>query len=321
MSEFHHSLYEDLAGALDEPLSAPPSPLFDHHMHLGDARATQVYHECALGYGVERALGIATLERAREIRHAFGDFFLFCGWPPIRDVNLTAELIDKCVREIEQQRDEGFVALKFKIVPDREGRAPRVWLDDPMLKPLFDRAQELGLAVQAHIAQPDAWWRRFYVDGRAGHKGHYFHQVEYLLDAHPGLTYVGVHMGGHPENLAYLQQLIDTYPHFYVDTSATKWTIREISRQHERAREFFIRNAGRILFGSDLVVQAGVSPTYYTSRFHVQRMMWETPYNGRSMIRDPDSETEPVICGLDLPAKVLKHIYWENARRILDLAT
>jgi len=319
VNDFHHSLYEDLAGDLHRPLAAPSAPLFDHHMHLGDVRSTRVYHECAVSYGVKRALGIASLDQARQIQDEFGDFFLLCGWPPVRDVDLTPALVDACISEIEAQREAGFVALKFKIVPDREGRAPRVWLDDPMLKPLFTRAEELGFTVQAHIAQPDAWFRKFYFNGEAGEKSHYFHQVEYLLDAHPGLTYVGVHMGGHPENLDHLQKLMDAYPHFHVDTSATKWTIREISRQHERAREFFTRNADRILFGSDLVVQHGVSPTYYTSRFHVQRLMWETDYRGRSMIKDPDSETAPVIHGLDLPGEILRKIYWDNAARILGL--
>ena len=319
MNDLHHSLYEDLAADLHRPLAAPAAAIFDHHMHLGEVRATRVYHECALAYGLEHALGIATLDQSRLMRRAFGDFFLFCGWPAVRDVELTPTIVDKCIREIEAQREAGFVALKFKIVPDNEGRAPRVWLDNPTLKPLFTRAEELGFTVQAHIAQPDAWFRKFYFNGEAGQKEHYFHQVEYLLDAHPGLTYVGVHMGGHPEDLDYLQKLIDDYPHFHLDTSATKWTIRELSRQHDRAREFFISNADRILFGSDLVVHNGVSPTYYTSRFHVQRTMWETDFRGRSMIKDPDSEAAPVICGLDLPGEVLKNIYWGNAARILGL--
>jgi len=74
--------------------------------------------------------------------------------------------------------------------------------------------------------------------------------------------------------------------------------IREVSAQPEKARQFFIAWADRILLGSDLVVQRNIHPTYYTSRFHVQRQMWETDYRGQSMIRDPDADGEPILHGL-----------------------
>ncbi len=320
MTEFHRSLHEDLAAELARVPTAPLSPIFDHHMHLGDVGETRVYVEAAKAYGVTGALGIASIAQARQMKAAFGGFFEFCGWPPLRDVVLSASYVDACIREIDVMRAEGFKALKFKIVPDRNGRKPLVWLDDPPLKPLFTRAEKLGFVVQAHIAQPDVWFEKYYSNGEAGAKEHYFHQVEYLLNEHPGLTYVGVHMGGHPENLDYLDGLMERYPHFHIDTSATKWTVRELSRQRERAREFFIRRADRILFGSDLVVHKGAEPSYYTSRFHVQRKMWETDYRGRSMIRDDDSGGVATMHALGLPPDVLGKVYHENASRILNLS-
>ncbi len=319
MARLHSSLYRELARELKTPPAKPPVAIFDHHMHLGDVAGTRDYVAAAGAYGITGALGIASIEQARSIRAAFGNYFEFCGWPPLRDVVLSAAYVDACIREIEEMRGEGFRALKFKIVPDRAGRKPLVWLDDPLLKPLFTRAEELGFVVQAHIAQPDVWFDKYYSNGEAGLKEHYFHQVEYLLDEHPGLTYVGVHMGGHPENLDYLDELMECYPHFHIDTSATKWTVRELSRQREKAREFFIRRADRILFGSDLVVHAGAEPSYYTSRFHVQRRMWESDYRGRSMIRDDDSDGVAMMHALDLPSDALEQIYRKNAARILSL--
>lgn len=317
----HSSLYEDLAAQLDTPMPPVPVGILDHHMHLGDAAATRAYVEAAKAYGVERVLGLAGLSQAREIRRAFGDFFRFCGWPPLRGAEVTPSFVDDCIGEIEKMREEGFVALKFKVVPGNDGSAPLLWLDDARLKPLFDRAAELGFCIQAHIAQPDAWFDRHYSDGRAGSKASYFRQVEYLLETYPETNYVGVHMGGWPEGLDYLEELMDRHANFHVDTSATKWTVRELSRRSDRAREFFIRNRKRILFGSDLVVQKSVSPSYYTSRFHVQRTMWETSARTRSMIKDPDSPVRPVINGLELPKDVLADIYWNNAVRVLSLET
>lgn len=319
MNEIHHSLYEDLADELSEPISQPPVPIFDHHMHIGSVKATRHYVAAASAYGVKRALGLASVGQSKETTRAFGDFFLYCGWCRTRDVAYESLPVDAMIREIEEMAEAGFVALKFKIVPDVNGRAPEIWLDEPRLRPLFERAVDLGFCVQAHIAQPDVWFERDYDEELAGPKEHYFRQVEYLLEEFPGLAYVGIHMGGHPEDLDYLDELMERFGHFGVDTSATKWVVRELSAQAEKAREFFLRRADRIYFGSDLVVQEQVEDSYYTSRFHVQRTMWETDFRGRSMIKDPDHPSVPFLWGLDLPRETIEQIYWNNAARLLGI--
>jgi predicted TIM-barrel fold metal-dependent hydrolase len=288
-------------------------------MHAGDARAALEYMSAAREYGVEKAIALTSLEAARDLREKCGGFFLFCGWPYLFDVGENPRWTDERLREIEEMAAAGFVALKFKIVPDRDGKRPSLWLDDARVKPLLDLAERLGLEAQAHIAQPDAWFARDYKPSRSGRKEEYFAQVERVLEAHPRLTFVGVHMGGWPENLDYLDGLMERFARFHIDTSATKWTVRELSRQHDKAREFFIRRADRILFGSDLVVQRGVVASYYTSRFRVQREMWETSERKRSMIKDPDSAMQPVMDGLGLPAEVLRKVYWENASKMFGI--
>lgn len=317
MRELHTSLYEDLARELEKPMPLPGTPIFDDHMHGGDVRATRTYVKAAKAYGVKKALALVrSAEEAKTLTREFADFFLYCGWPQLFDIDMNDDWEAERLKEIEAQACEGFAAMKFKIVPDREGNRPRVWLDDPRVKPLLDLCERLGLVVEAHIAQPDAWFAKYYGDGRAGRKEEYFAQVERVLEEHPKLVYIGVHMGGWPENLDYLQRMMDTFPAFHIDTSATKWAVREASRQRDRAREFFIRNADHILFGSDLVVQRAIAPSYYTSRFHVQRTMWESAGRVPSMIRDADTEGEPVIDGLGLPGEVLKKLYWENAAKV-----
>ncbi len=79
-----------------------------------------------------------------------------------------------------------------------------------------------------------------------------------------------------------------------------------------------MRWADRICFGSDLVVQDEVDLDYYTSRFHVQRLMWETDSRGHSMIKDPDSSYGvPILNGLGLPEEALRNIYWANAAELI----
>jgi hypothetical protein len=95
--------------------------------------------------------------------------------------------------------------------------------------------------------------------------------------------------------------------------------VREISKQRDAAREFFIRNADRILFGSDQVSGDDRGFDFLASRFWCHRKLWETAYIGPSPILDPDlSEADqPVMHGLALPDDVLQKMYHDNIVKVL----
>jgi hypothetical protein len=123
------------------------------------------------------------------------------------------------------------------------------------------------------------------------------------------------------EDPDFLQGLLDRHANYVLDTSATKWIVREVARQPERVREFMIRNADRILFGSDLVASDKFREfDHYASRYWAHLQMWETAYRGESPIEDPDAEQPPRLAGVDLPEDVLRALYIENAQR-LELAS
>jgi hypothetical protein len=74
--------------------------------------------------------------------------------------------------------------------------------------------------------------------------------------------------------------LLDRYPNLSLDNSATRWQAREISARRDAAREFVIRNADRIIFGSDQVSGDDRGFDFLASRFWVHRKLWETAYSG-----------------------------------------
>jgi len=94
---------------------------------------------------------------------------------------------------------------------------------------------------------------------------------------------------------------------------------REISAGREEAREFFIRNQDRILFGTDQVSNNERGFDFLASRFWVHRKLWETAYVGPSPIVDPDfaMEKQPEIRGLALPDGCLQKLYHDNAIQLL----
>jgi predicted TIM-barrel fold metal-dependent hydrolase len=144
-----------------------------------------------------------------------------------------------------------------------------------------------------------------------------------MLELFPDLTWIGAHMGGDPEHADHLEALLERYPNLYLDTSATKWQVREVSAHREAIRSLIGRQPRRFLFGSDLVTRHDLPRAHYASRYWCQRTLWESAWEGRSPIADPDytpapgEPATPLLHGLALPADVLEQVYYANAARLL----
>ncbi|MBY0260965.1 MAG: hypothetical protein K2Q20_01385, partial [Phycisphaerales bacterium] len=132
-------------------------------------------------------------------------------------------------------------------------------------------------------------------------------------------------------------------------TSATKWVVRALAGQPvPEVRAFFAKWRGRVLFGSDIVVQddhlrpqkTGMSPMadladspeaafdLYASRYWALRAMFETDYDDLSPIADPDLKmiepakydemSAPMLRGLSLDTSLLRSIYHDAAVGVLE---
>jgi hypothetical protein len=95
--------------------------------------------------------------------------------------------------------------------------------------------------------------------------------------------------------------------------------VREISARRDEAREFFIRNDDRILFGSDQVSGDDRPFDFLAGRYWCHRKLWETGYIGPSPILDPDlsEDRQPTMRGLALPDATLQKMYHDNAVKVL----
>ena len=126
----------------------------------------------------------------------------------------------------------------------------------------------------------------------------------------------------HPDHL---EALLERYPNFHLDTSATKWQVREVSARPREVRDLICRHPDRFLFGSDLVTRHDLVREHYVSRYWCQRTLWESDWMGPSPIADPDytstqaGQTTPTLQGLGLPDEVVEMVYYRNAQRLLQL--
>jgi predicted TIM-barrel fold metal-dependent hydrolase len=233
----------------------------------------------------------------------------------------------KAAAYVHACRRKGASGVKFpkSLGLELRDRAGRFLLpDDPRLKPIWDAAAEEAMPVTIHIADPPAFWdpigptnERYeelaehpdwsYAD--RGCPG--FHDLlgrqRDLLRANPGTTFIVAHVGSYAENLAAVGAMLDEFPNMFVDTAER---ISELGRQPYSTRDFLLRYADRVVYGTDLLPNAGNTSANY--RFFETRDEY-FPYNSL----DEHNQGRWAIYGVFLPDEALSKIYSGNAERLL----
>src|SRR5262249_6956543 len=178
-----------------------------------------------------------------------------------------------------------------------------------------------GMMIMTHVGDPQNWYDGKYADvQKFGTRQEHYKQWEDALASIPeNHPWLGAHLGGNPEDLSRLQWFLNRFPNFNLDRRATRWMVREISARRDAAREFFIRNQDRIVFGSDQVSYDDRGFDFLASRWWCHRKLWETAYIGPSPIIDPDlpEDAQPTLRGLALPDPVLQKLYHDNGVKLL----
>jgi predicted TIM-barrel fold metal-dependent hydrolase len=305
-------------------------PAIDFHNHLDaqdPADVVRIMDVC----GIERTVNITMKvgDEARSIMRRFHSFapgrFSTIAWMDWRGLH-SSDFFARAVENLRSFIEAGACGLKIwkdlgLQLRDTDGELLRI--DDVRLGPLFDETATLRVPVMFHIADPDAFFLpidRFNerYEELAAHPDWGFHGSQYSKDElleqrdrvfarHPQTTFVAAHMAEKPENLAYLDKLLSTYPNVFVDMSART---AELGRQPYTSRDFFLKHADRILFGTDLV------PTVEMYRLHFRFL--ETADEYFEYPSHASRQGRWNIYGLHLPDDVLRKIYCENALRLFS---
>ncbi len=265
---------------------------------------------------------------ARYDRAHPGRFVTFCqvDWDEPARGGAFASRMAAQLREAVHRGGRGMKVWKILGLQVRDDAGALVMPDDERLDPLWLAAAEAAVPVLIHVGDPVAFFQPLdetneRLEELAEHPDWWFGDrsrfpafqtivdaLESLVARHPGTTFIGAHVGGYAEDLAWVARMLDAYPNFHVDIAAR---IAELGRQPRAARRLFERHPDRILFGTD------ASPpdreTYITHfRFletddeHFAYASDDVPPQGRW-----------TISGLDLPDAVLRKVYAENALRLV----
>jgi predicted TIM-barrel fold metal-dependent hydrolase len=234
---------------------------------------------------------------------------------------------ERSAEELRAAHAQGVAGLKvFKQLglQYRDSSGKLIPVDAPFLDPIWKVCGELGMPVLIHTADPPAFfapqgpenerWEEISRHPDWHFFGQDFPSYSELMEArnrllarHPQTNFIAAHMASSSEDLQQLSDWLEKYPNLYLDPASR---ISELGRQPYTSRDFIIRYADRILFGTD-----GPWPE---QRVRLYWRFFETrdeyfPYSEKPF--PPQGFWQ--IYGISLPDNVLEKIYHANAARII----
>lgn len=337
-------------GRREGPPARPVFPTIDAHNHLGPTPFSDGWGQRSASE-LATALDASNIAAIVDLDGGWGDALRLelDRWAPLGDrvavfagldYSMWAERRDFGEVEAARLRDasaagaRGLKVWKLLGLRARDGSGRLVPVDDERLDPLWATAAALRLPVTIHVADPVAFFEPLdgnnerYDELREHPDWHFWPRrdrrraetsgvpgfdelidgLEAVIDRHPGTTFIGAHVGCAAEDLGRVDRMLASYPNWNVDIAAR---IAELGRQPYTARDFIIRWADRVLFGTDAAPDPAAWAVY--ARFLETR--------DESFPYDPDGgpgcQGRWRIHGLGLPEDVLRAVYSDNARRLI----
>ena len=245
--------------------------------------------------------------------------------------------LERTERRIDAATQAGAVGIKVwknfgMSVRDSQGKL--VMIDDPRLKPVFDYMEAKGVVLLGHQGEPYNCWlpldKMTVNNDREYFKAHpQYHMAlhpempswedqiaarDRMLDAHPKLRFVGMHMASLERDVDELAAFLDRHPAAMVDVAARIGQIQYQSQlDREKVRRFFVRYQDRLLYGTDEAqepTQSGADMARATEK--AWREQWR--YFASDQTFKVDDLDKPVQ-GLALPRGVIDKLYRLNAER------
>ena len=194
-------------------------------------------------------------------------------------------------------------------------------IDDPRMKPLFEKCAQLHMPVSIHVAE-DAWMYQNADSANDGlmnaatwkvdmnKKGILDHDqlittLENAVKNNPHTIFIACHLANCCSDLNRLARLFDKYPNLYADIAARYGEIAPIPRY---VHDFVEKYATRIVYGTDM----GTSKNMYLTTFRILETADEHFYEQELI------NYHWPLYGLSLTDGTLKKIYNENGKKILD---
>jgi predicted TIM-barrel fold metal-dependent hydrolase len=199
---------------------------------------------------------------------------------------------------------------------------------DPYFADYWARVEELGTPIVWHVNDPEEFWDPDRIPGWARErdwgygpddvqKEQLYAEVDEVLARHPDLKIIFAHFYFLSADLPRAARFLDAHPTVHFDLAPGIEMLYNLSRDVGASREFFVRYADRILFGTDLfsslTVELGRIRAGLVFRWLESGDTFRVPEAADFLLGPPK---DGIIHGMSLPDDVLTRIYHDNLVRL-----
>ena len=248
----------------------------------------------------------------------------------------------KQLRHLDAAFAQGAVAVKVwkNIGLDlRDSDGKYVMLDDPRLRPIFDRLERDDIVLLGHQAEPLNCWLPFEKMTVRSDRDYFREHPQYymyrhpeapsheeqlaardrMLAQHPALRFDGVHLASLEWDVDRIAAFLERFPRAQVDIAARMSHLEyQAARDRDKVRRFLIRYQDRILYGTDVAFLPGDTATSVAADLHASWVHDWRFLTGSGELHS--TEFEGTFRGLALPTAVVDKVYWGNARKMFPRA-
>ncbi len=312
--------------------------IIDSHVHLWATKDVQNLNVIREAVGADR-MCIASIIDAKTIndnpalwaaKAAFPErFYGFAALDHASRVSNGACSAPSLVEQIDSLIRTGADGLKLIESKPTHRRVPNSPMDSDYYDAAFARLEEAGLPTVWHVADPEEFWDPALTPGWASSRGWgydstwtpketFYAEVENVLRKHPKLKAIFAHFYFLSADLPRAAALLERYEGVRLDLAPGIEMLYNLSKTPEAAREFFIKYADRIIFGTDIdadgTIEHSKIRTGIITRWLESSDEYRVPDGADYLLGPPE---DGVIRGMTLPEDVLEKIYAGNFEKLV----
>ncbi len=232
--------------------------------------------------------------------------------------------------QIDRMADLGVDGFKLLETKPTSRKQMDLAIDSDYFTEVFERIEARDLTALWHVADPEEFWdpeltpqwaakRGWGYDESFVPKEQLYEEVSGVLARHPNMKVIFPHFYFLSADLRRAENLLAANPNVHFDLAPGIELLYNLSKDPAKSRDFFIRHAERILFGTDLGITPGEPMETRAARVNIIARFLETdeefrlPPEADFLLGPPE---DGVIRGLNLPDEALEMICRTNFRRL-----
>lgn len=310
----------------------------DTHVHLNTLDTTYITQAAAdnvrfLDIVDDRPFGVPMQELERIAIHqtkSFPDRISYATTFSVKDFNEQG-WDDRVIADLKTSFSNGAIAVKVwknvgMSLKDRNGTF--VMIDDERFDKILKFLADNKIPLIGHLGEPRECWLP--LDKMELHKGYYSDHPEYHMYLHPeypsyeqqveardnmlrkhkDLTFIGAHLGSLEWSLEELARRLDEFPNMAVDLARMSDLFLHAKKDWKKTRDFFIRYQDRLLYATDVQVNATKDAQSFRKSIHDARMRYWLFFTSDTTMNEGSVGD---FKALHLPRNVVDKIYYHNA--------